>query len=130
MAVVLFFKPHFGEGGDGWARGAAPMTPWGRRSVTFSPKPFRPIEKFLFGEFLSKRTTDHFAKLWEMDFQMLIAIGTSAQFPYISEPFSSANAIGIPTVEINPDDTYISRFAKYKVRCGASEAAKLIAHHL
>lgn len=55
-------------------------------------------------------------------FDMVISIGTSSYFPYITQPVVLAAQAGVPTVEINPGTTTISDIVDLRVQCGAAEA--------
>ncbi len=57
---------------------------------------------------------------------MVFVIGTTAVFPYIAEPVLSAVRRRIPTVEINPQATGLSRLVRYRVAAGAAEAMTAI----
>lgn len=55
-------------------------------------------------------------------FDLVISIGTSNYFPYITQPIYQAHRDGIPTVEINPATTAISDFVDVKLSLGAKDA--------
>lgn len=55
-------------------------------------------------------------------FDMVISIGTSSHFPYITQPLELAARAGVPTVEINPGTTTISDIVDLHVQCGAAQA--------
>ena len=57
---------------------------------------------------------------------MVFTIGTSGVFPYIAEPVVWAARAGIPTVEINPVATRLSRRVEYHLALGAAEAMTAI----
>ena len=67
-------------------------------------------------------------KLQALDegFDMIFTIGTTAFFPYIAQPVVWAVQAGIPTVEINPDETRLSRHVDYRLPLGAAEAMAAI----
>ncbi len=76
----------------------------------------------LFGEMLPH---DKLGKLYqqaELGFDMVFTIGTSSLFPYIVEPVMAAKSMGIPTVEINPGHTDLSRMVAFKISAGAAES--------
>ena len=60
------------------------------------------------------------------DFDVVFSIGTTAVFPYISEPIDRARRRGKPTVEINPARTAISDEVRYRIPLGAAEAMERI----
>ena len=76
----------------------------------------------LFGELLDEAKTSHFSSELAKGFDIVFSIGTSSMFPYISSPILSAMRRGVPTVEINPDQTGISRFVQFKIDSGATAA--------
>ena len=59
-------------------------------------------------------------------FDLVFSIGTTSVFPYIAGPVVQASQMGIPTVEINPTDTNVSRFVEYKLAAGAVAAMRAI----
>jgi NAD-dependent deacetylase len=52
---------------------------------------------------------------------MVFSIGTTSIFPYIAGPVIEASRLGIPTVEINPGQTTVSRYVDYKISAGAAD---------
>lgn len=91
--------------------------------------PIRPAV-VLFGEALPEQAIGRFEQAFCAGFDLVFSIGTSSLFPYIVEPVIRARRAGIPTVEINPAETAISRFVDYPVRAGAAEAMGRIWHVL
>lgn len=91
--------------------------------------PLRPAV-VLFGEALPEQAIERFEQAFAEGFDLVFSIGTSSLFPYIVEPVIWARRAGIPTVEINPMETAISRFVDYPVRAGAAEAMGYIWHAL
>ena len=57
---------------------------------------------------------------------LLIVAGTSAPFPYITEPVRVARQRGRITLEINPEETVLSRTVDYALRGPAGEVLPLI----
>ena len=55
-------------------------------------------------------------------FDVVFSIGTSSSFHYIAAPVLMARATGIPTVEINPESTAVTRRVDFKIAGGAAEA--------
>ena len=74
----------------------------------------------LFGEFLPEQALATMREAFSEGFDMVFSIGTSSTFSYIAEPVLQARRIGIPTVEINPDDTVVSEIVDYKLTSGAA----------
>jgi NAD-dependent deacetylase len=56
------------------------------------------------------------------DFDLVLSIGTTSVFPYIAGPVLTGGQRGVPTVEINPGETGISRAVRYKLAMGARDA--------
>ena len=52
----------------------------------------------------------------------VVSIGTTSVFPYIAGPVVWAARQGVPTVEINPDDTTVSGIVDHHLRMSAAEA--------
>lgn len=76
----------------------------------------------LFGEMLPMRAVARYEMALAEGFDALVAIGTSAVFPYIVEPFREAHARGVPTIEINPRETAITHLCDARVRMSAAKA--------
>ena len=76
----------------------------------------------LFGEALpQKAIAEIFAQI-ELGFDAVLSVGTSSLFPYIRMPITEARRQGVPTIEINPSETVISRDVDYHLPLGASDA--------
>jgi NAD-dependent protein deacetylase/lipoamidase len=80
----------------------------------------------LFEEMLPASVVNGLAHLALVEFDTVIAIGTTASFPYIREPLSRAQQAGRPIVEINPTRTAISDHFDYRIELGAAEAMEKI----
>ena len=65
-----------------------------------------------------------------LGFDVVFSIGTSALFPYIVQPVFDAARQGIPTVEINPNETDLSHLVTYGIRARAAETLTRLARHL
>lgn len=65
-----------------------------------------------------KRLRDELAS----GFDLVLTIGTSANFPYIVEPVALAMQAGVPTVEINPQRTPLSDHVDFYLPLGAAAA--------
>jgi NAD-dependent deacetylase len=70
----------------------------------------------LFGEFLSDKSLDQMSRLQDAGIDLVISIGTSSLFPYITGPVELAHEFGISCVEINPEKTTVSRLCDYRLR--------------
>jgi NAD-dependent deacetylase len=76
----------------------------------------------LFGEELPEMKM---VRLWsevKAGFDLVFSVGTSSYFPYIAEPVLRARELGIPTVEINPESTAVTRRVDLRIVAGAAEA--------
>lgn len=76
----------------------------------------------LFGEMLPEDAVDHLNRELEQGFDLIVAVGTTACFPYIAGPFINASYQGVPTLEINPDRTDLSPYAGIHLQMRAAEA--------
>lgn len=75
----------------------------------------------LFGELLPQSAVHQYEHELARGFDVMIAIGTTAAFPYIAEPMLNAVARGCVTVEINPDTTALSNDVSYHIAGPARE---------
>ncbi len=80
----------------------------------------------LFGELLPTRAVDHLYEQLERGFDMVFSIGTTSVFPYIAGPVMEASRLGMPTVEINPGETVVSRLVDFKLPLGAATSMREI----
>lgn len=80
----------------------------------------------LFGELLPMAAVDRFYEALGKGFDMVFSIGTTSVFPYIAGPVMEARRTGVPTVEINPSETTVSRLVDYKLPLGAAAGMREI----
>jgi NAD-dependent deacetylase len=80
----------------------------------------------LFGEVLPSHAIQHLYAELDQGFDLVFSIGTTSVFPYIAGPVVQASQMGIPTVEINPTDTNVTRFVDYKLTSGAAASMRTI----
>ncbi len=80
----------------------------------------------LFGEMLPFDKVERLHTELAEGFDAIIAVGTSALFPYISEPVYTAAQSETLTVEINPGETELSDVVDIALPLKASEALELI----
>lgn len=80
----------------------------------------------LFGEMLPVREVSRYERALADGFDLVVTIGTSAVFPYIAEPVREAWRGGWPTIEINPQESDISRFSHVRIRANAAETLTAI----
>jgi NAD-dependent deacetylase len=76
----------------------------------------------LFDEALPLDAVERLYETTERGFDMVITIGTSGVFPYISQPVIQAAQSGIFTVEINPIKTKLSKHVNVHLEMGAAQA--------
>jgi NAD-dependent deacetylase len=80
----------------------------------------------LFGEMLSPHVLESFHRLAETDFDVVVSIGTSGQFPYILSTFELARKSGKQAIDINPTVTKMTELATHHIRLRAEEAADVL----
>ena len=80
----------------------------------------------LFGEALPSGAIQHLYRELDQGFDLVFSIGTTSVFPYIAGPVVQASQSGVPTVEINPTDTNVTRFVDYKLASGAVASLRAI----
>lgn len=73
----------------------------------------------LFGEFLKMERLEQINAELLKGFDIVFSVGTTSVFPYISRPVIEASLKNIPTVEINPSETEVTRYVSYKFPHGA-----------
>ena len=62
----------------------------------------------LFGEALPPRALERMEAAMREGVDLVMSIGTTSVFPYISGPVVHAARMGVPTIEINPGETEVS----------------------
>jgi NAD-dependent deacetylase len=80
----------------------------------------------LFGEGLPEGAVDRLLATLDQGVDMVFAIGTTAVFPYVAHPVLAAARARIPTVEINPTQTRLSGYVRFRLRMGAADALTTI----
>ena len=80
----------------------------------------------LFEEQLPERAVQTLMREAMDPFDLVITIGTSNYFPYITQPVYEAHRHGVATVEINPTTTAVSDFVDVKLKMGAKEALEQV----
>jgi NAD-dependent deacetylase len=80
----------------------------------------------LFGEMLPAEAIEHLYRELDRGFDLVFSIGTTSVFPYIAGPVLQASQAGVPTVEINPAETEVSRFVDYRLVAGAAASLRAI----
>ena len=84
----------------------------------------------LFGEFLSDKSLDQMSQLQSAGIDLVVSIGTSSLFPYITGPVELAHEFGIPCAEINPEETTVSRLCDYRLKETCTVALEEIAKRI
>ncbi len=79
-------------------------------------------EVVLFGEMLPQEAVSTMQTKALVNRDLIIIIGTTAVFPYISQPVIMGRSNNIPTVEINPSTTMISDLVEYRLEDTAAKA--------
>jgi len=80
----------------------------------------------LFEEMLPTKELQQLHAQANVDYDLVISIGTSANFPYVAEPIMRAYRSGIATVEINPGVSNITSFVDVHLKLGAAQALGII----
>lgn len=80
----------------------------------------------LFGEMLPARAVARYEAALAGDFDVVMAIGTTAVFPYIAAPVVTAAQAGAATIEINPATSELSDRVGYRIPLGAADALSSI----
>ena len=81
----------------------------------------------LFGELLPATAIANYERELARGFDLMFAIGTTAGFPYIQQPFVAAAARQCMTVEINPDRTPLSSVVSHHLGTTALSALTALA---
>ncbi len=81
--------------------------------------PLRP-DVVLFGELLPIDKLARLEQVLAAGVDLVLSIGTTSVFPYIAGPVVQAARAGVPTVEINPGTTEVSRLVELKISAGAA----------
>lgn len=83
----------------------------------------------LFGEMLPEAAIDSLYHELRQGFELVLAVGTTASFPYIAEPVWRTRQAGGLTVEINPQPTELSAQVDVAIRRGAGDVlCELLSH--
>jgi NAD-dependent deacetylase len=80
----------------------------------------------LFGERLPTQQLATYRAETERGFDLVLSIGTTSVFPYISAPVLDAYHFHKPSVEINPCATDVTEFVTVKIPLGAAAALDAI----
>jgi NAD-dependent deacetylase len=80
----------------------------------------------LFGEELPARQLATYHAETRGGFDLVISVGTTSVFSYISAPVLAAHKRHKPTIEINPGDTAVTKFVTFKVSHRAAPALEAI----
>lgn len=80
----------------------------------------------LFGEMLPADAVARYEAALADEFEVVMAIGTTAVFPYIAAPMLQAAGSDAMTVEINPDTSELTRQVDHRLPLGAAPALSLL----
>ena len=84
----------------------------------------------LFEEMLPEDAIGRLYEQMRQGFEVVLAVGTTASFPYIVEPLVEARRNGGFTVEINPQNTDISRWVDARLLARASDVLPELLGHI
>ncbi len=73
----------------------------------------------LYEEMLPVQALERFDSEQEKGFDLVFSVGTTSLFPYVTMPIVVAAQRGIPTVEINPEETPISGVVQFRFSASA-----------
>ena len=76
----------------------------------------------LFGEMLPDAEVKKYDALTTAGIDLVLSVGTSSLFPYITAPVELANEAGVPTVEINTGRTEVSDRVTYRIEQACDDA--------
>jgi len=76
----------------------------------------------LFGEYLAVEKVAELRRQLDRGFDLVVSVGTTSRFPYISEPILRALDDGALTAEIDPGRTEVSELVAHKIAARAAEA--------
>jgi NAD-dependent deacetylase len=76
----------------------------------------------LYDEPLPSIAMDRFKLELDRGFDLVFSVGTTSVFPYVTQPVILASLMGIPTVEINPEETTLSNVVAHRL-AGKAEAS-------
>ena len=80
----------------------------------------------LFGEELPAQQLATYQAETRRGFDLVISVGTTSVFPYISAPVLTAYQLRKPSIEINPGETEVTEFVTVKVSHRAAPALSAI----
>lgn len=80
----------------------------------------------LFNELLPFDKLDRLQEELKAGFEIIVAVGTSALFPYIAGPVFEASGTDTLTVEINPSTTELSSIVDVRLEMPAAKALDAI----
>jgi NAD-dependent deacetylase len=78
----------------------------------------------LFGESLPQEKLDWLLRELACGFDLVVSVGTSGTFPYIRLPMIRAQALGWPSVDINPESNPMTAFAEHHLPLRAATACE------
>lgn len=76
----------------------------------------------LFGEALPEAAIERLEQVLHEGVDAVLSVGTTSVFPYIAAPVLQTARLGKLTIEINPGDTEVSNFVRYRLQQRAAVA--------
>ncbi len=80
----------------------------------------------LYEEMLPEAALADFDDEQQLGFDLVFSVGTTSVFHYVTAPVARAAARGVPTVEINPDETPLSELVTYRFAAPAGRVLQEI----
>jgi NAD-dependent deacetylase len=80
----------------------------------------------LYEELLPDGVLERLGLAMECGFDLVFTVGTTSLFPYVTRPVTQAIRYGIPTVEVNPEETPLSDLVRYRLPLKAAAAMEAI----
>ena len=80
----------------------------------------------LFGETLDENDVARLESLADCGIEAVVSVGTSSQFSYITAPMEFAVGVGIPTIEINVEETVASDWARIRLRMSCTAGLRAL----
>ena len=84
----------------------------------------------LFGEALPEAAVQQYEAELNRGFGVVVSVGTSSLFPYISAPVQIVQGAGGLAAEINPGSTTVSPIIDLRIRAGAATSLDYLGQRL
>ncbi len=76
-------------------------------------------DALLYEEMLPENALEELDRVQNSELDVIFSVGTTSIFSYVTSPVVLAIQRGIPTVEINPEETFISDMVRYRIAAPA-----------